>query len=97
MLFNKDHLTEIISESWETEKQHFAEVYGVDVSEGTISNVTNRVLEHVKQWQDRPLEQVYFAVWMDGIVLKVKQNGKYINKCIYLVIGLKKKTVVKKC
>jgi len=66
------------------------QAYGVDVSEGTISNVTNKVIEHVKEWQNRPLEAVYFAVWMDGIVLKVKQNGKYINKCIYLVIGLKK-------
>lgn len=66
------------------------EAYGVDVSEGTVSNVTNKVIEHVKEWQNRPLEPVYFTVWMDGIVLKVKQGGKYINKCIYLVIGLKK-------
>ncbi len=65
------------------------EIYGVDVSEGTISNVTNRIIEHVKEWQNRPLEQVYFTVWMDGIMLKVRQNGKYINKCIYIVIGLK--------
>jgi putative transposase len=65
------------------------EVYGVEVSEGTISNVTNRIIEHVKEWQNRPLEPVYFTVWMDGIVLKIKHNGKYINKCIYLVIGLK--------
>lgn len=68
---------------------HVKEIYGVDVSEGTISNVTNRIIEHVKEWQNRSLESVYFTVWMDGIVLKVKQNGKYINKCIYLVIGLK--------
>lgn len=66
------------------------EAYGVDVSEGTVSNVTNKVIEHVKEWQNRPLEPVYFTVWMDGIVLKIKQGGKYINKCIYLVIGLKK-------
>ena len=66
------------------------EVYGVDVSEGTISNVTSRVLEHVKEWQNRPLENIYYTVWMDGIMLKVRHNGKYINKCIYLVIGLKK-------
>lgn len=65
------------------------EIYGVDVSEGTISNVTNRIIEHVKEWQNRPLESVYFTVWMDGIVLKVKQNGKYLNKCIFIVIGLK--------
>jgi transposase-like protein len=66
------------------------QIYGVDVSEGTVSNVTNRIVEHIKEWQSRPLEAVYFTVWMDGIVLKVKHNGKYINKCIYLVIGLKK-------
>lgn len=66
------------------------EAYGIEVSEGTISTVTNKVIEHVKEWQGRPLEPVYFTVWMDGIMLKVKQNGKYINKCIYLVIGLKK-------
>lgn len=65
------------------------EIYGMDVSEGTISNVTNRIIEHVKKWQVRPLEQVYLTVWMDGIMLKIKQNGKYINKCVYIVIGLK--------
>lgn len=65
------------------------EIYGVDVSEGTISNVTNRIIEHVKEWQNRPLEQVYLTVWMDGITLKIKQNGKYANKCVYIVIGLK--------
>lgn len=65
------------------------EVYGVEVSEGTISNVTNRIIEHVKEWQNRSLDPVYFTVWMDGIVLKIRHNGKYINKCIYLVIGLK--------
>jgi transposase-like protein len=65
------------------------EVYGVDVSEGTISNVTNRIVEHVKLWQQRPLEPVYFTVWMDGIMLKVKHNGRYTNKCVYIVIGLR--------
>jgi putative transposase len=65
------------------------EVYGVEVSEGTISNVTARITEHVRQWQQRPLEPVYYVVWMDGIMLKIKESGKYINKCIYLVIGLK--------
>lgn len=66
------------------------QIYGVDVSEGTISNVTARIIEHVKAWQARPLEPVYYVVWMDGIMLRVRHNGKYINKCIYLVIGLKK-------
>jgi putative transposase len=66
------------------------EVYGVEVSEGTISNVTARIIELVREWQQRPLEPVYCVVWMDGIELKIKENHKYQNKCIYLVIGLKK-------
>lgn len=66
------------------------EIYGVEVSETTVSNVTDRIIEHIKQWQDRPLEEVYYVVWMDGIVLKIKQEGRYINKCIYLIIGLRK-------
>jgi putative transposase len=65
------------------------EVYGVEVSEGTISNVTDRITEHVREWQSRPLEPVYFVVWMDGIMLRVRHNGKYQNKCVYLVIALK--------
>jgi len=69
---------------------HVKEIYGVSVSAGTISNVTNKITDHIREWQDRPLEPVYFMVWMDGVVMKVRQNGKVINKCIYLVLGLKK-------
>lgn len=66
------------------------EIYGVDVSEGTVSNITNRLVEHIMEWQDRPLETVYFILWMDGISIRVRHNGKYINKCMYIVMGLKK-------
>jgi putative transposase len=65
------------------------EMYGVEVSEGSISNITNAVLENVKEWQQRPLETVYFVVWMDGIVFKVRQNGRIQGKTIYLMIGLR--------
>ena len=65
------------------------EMYGVELSEGTVSNITNTIVENIKQWQQRPLESVYFVVWMDGIVIKVRNNGKVQGKTIYLVIGLK--------
>jgi transposase-like protein len=65
------------------------EIYGVEVSEGSVSNITSAVLEDIKEWQQRPLEPVYFVVWMDGIVVKVRQNGKVQGKTIYLMIGLK--------
>jgi putative transposase len=65
------------------------EMYGIDVSESTVSTVTSRVIDHIKEWQVRPLDPVYFTCWMDGIQFKVRHNGKVINKCIYLVIGLR--------
>lgn len=71
-------------------RAYIEEIYGVGVSESTISHVTDSIIEDIRQWQDRSLEEVYYVVWMDGIVFKIKQDGKYINKCIYLIIGLKK-------
>jgi putative transposase len=65
------------------------DIYGVEISEGSISNITGSVIEDIKEWQQRPLDPVYFVVWMDGMVVKVRQNGKVIGKTIYLMIGLK--------
>ena len=64
------------------------DIYGIEVSEGSISNITSAILEDIKEWQQRPLEPVYFVIWMDGIVMKVRQNGKVQGKTIYLMIGL---------
>lgn len=64
------------------------DIYGVKVSESSISNITSVVLEDIKQWQQQPLEPVYYIIWMDGIVVKVRHNGKVINKTIYLIIGV---------
>lgn len=66
------------------------DIYHIEVSETTVSNVTSRVIEYMKQWQNRGLEQQYFIVWMDCIVIKVKENNKVINKAIYLIIGVNK-------
>lgn len=64
------------------------EVYGYNISDATISNVTSKVQTLITEWQNRPLSSLYFVVWMDGIVFKVRQNGKVINKTIYLAVGL---------
>src|SRR5690606_26751122 len=66
------------------------EIYGVNVSEAAVSNITQSLVDHIRGWQNRSLEPVYFILWMDGIAIRVKQNGKYNNKCIYIVIGLRK-------
>ena len=65
------------------------DIYGLEISETTISNITERIMDSAREWQQRHLELVYFAVWMDGIILKIREDGKVINKCIYIVIGLK--------
>jgi putative transposase len=69
-------------------EEQVRELYGVEVSEGTVSNVTNKIIETVKAWQSRPLESVYFTLWMDGISFKIRHQGKIVNKTIFLVIGL---------
>lgn len=66
------------------------EIYGIEVSETTVSNITARVLDYMKQWQSRPLENIYYVVWMDAIVIKVRENGKVNNKAVYIIIGLNK-------
>ena len=69
-------------------RKQVEEIYGLEISETTISNITERIMESAKEWQQRTLESVYFAVWMDGIVIKIREDKKVINKCVYIVIGL---------
>ena len=66
----------------------FQEMYGADISAGLVSQVTNRVIEKVIEWQNRPLDPVYPIVYMDCIVLKIRQDKRVINKAIYLVLGV---------
>jgi len=66
----------------------FKEMYDADVSPSLISRVTNAVLEQVIEWQSRPLDAVYPIVYLDCIVVKVRQDRKVINKAIYLALGV---------
>lgn len=71
-------------------EQQIREVYNFEVSTSTISRITETVANDIIAWQNRPLEPVYLIVWMDGIVFKVRENSKVINKTIYLAVGLKR-------
>ena len=71
-------------------EEQIREVYNFEVSTSTISRITDRVTNDIVAWQNRPLESVYLIVWMDGIVFKVRENSKVINKTIYIAVGLKK-------
>lgn len=69
-------------------EEQIREVYNFNVSTSTISRITDAVASDVIAWQNRPLEPVYLVVWMDGVVFKVRENSKVINKTIYLAVGL---------
>jgi putative transposase len=66
---------------------HFAEIYGAWVSKETISRITDRVVEEMQSWQARPLDEVYAAVFIDAIVVKVR-DGQVANRPVYAAIGV---------
>jgi putative transposase len=68
--------------------EHLEELYGLTVSPSTLTAITDRVMEDVKQWQNRTLESVYPLVWLDAIHYKVRENGAILTKAVYCVIGL---------
>jgi putative transposase len=66
---------------------HFEEIYGASVSKETISRITGKVVEEMQAWQARPLDQVYAAIFIDAIVVKVR-DGQVANRPIYAAIGV---------
>lgn len=64
------------------------EIYGADVSPTLISNVTDGVLEEVRAWQSRPLDNLYPIVFFDALVVKVRENQRVINKAVYLALAV---------
>jgi transposase-like protein len=66
---------------------HFAEVYGASVSKDTISRITDKVIEEMTEWRNRPLDRVYPVLFIDALVVKVR-DGQVVNRPIYVVIGV---------
>lgn len=67
---------------------HLEEMYGVDVSPDLISRATSAVMEDVVAWQNRPLDEVYPIVFLDALVVKIRDQGVVRNKSVYLAIGV---------
>src|ERR1700733_7770781 len=67
---------------------HLQEMYGVEVSAGLISEVTDAVMEEVKAWQSRPLEPVYAIVYLDALYVKMRHEGRGENRAVYVAIGV---------
>jgi putative transposase len=69
-------------------KQHLEEIYQVEVSPSLISSVTDAITDEVKAWQSRPLDGVYPIIYLDALVVKVRDSSHIQNKAIHLIIGI---------
>lgn len=67
---------------------HIKDLYGIEMSDSTISRITDKVLPLVKDWQSRPLEALYAVVFMDAIHFHVRSEGRIIKKAVYIAIGI---------
>lgn len=69
---------------------HIKETYDTDISATTLSSITDKVIPLVKEWQQRPLENLYCIVWLDAMFYKVKEEGRTQTRCVYNILGINK-------
>ena len=67
---------------------HIKDIYGMDISDTTVSRITDKVLPEAREWQQRPLESVYAVVFMDAIHYHVRSEGQIIKKAVYIAISI---------
>lgn len=69
-------------------ESHMKELYDIDISDSTISRITDKIMPIVKEWQERPLEEVYAVVFMDAIHYHVRSEGRIVKRAVYIVLGI---------
>lgn len=69
-------------------QRHLQQVYGVEVSPETISNITDSVMADVREWQTRPLEKSYPILFLDALRVNSRQDGKNVNKALYVALAI---------
>lgn len=77
-----------LGNSYQDIRTHIADMYGMELSNGTINTVTDKLLPELKAWRERELEAIYPIVWLDAIHYKIRENGRYVCKAIYTILGL---------
>lgn len=77
-----------LGNSYQDIRTHIADMYGMELSNGTISAVTDKLLPELEAWRERDLEAIYPIVWLDAIHYKIKENGRYVSKAIYTILAL---------
>ncbi|OOE57732.1 IS256 family transposase [Salinivibrio sp. ML323] len=74
--------------SYQDIRMHIEELYGINVSNGNLNAVTDKLLPELQAWRERQLEAVYPIVWLDAIHYKIKEKGRFITKAVYTILGL---------
>ncbi len=69
-------------------ESHMRELYDIDISDSTISRITDKILPIVREWQERPLEDIYAVVFMDAIHYHVRHEGRIVKRAVYIAIGI---------
>lgn len=69
-------------------ESHMRELYDIDISDSTISRITDKIMSVVREWQERPLEEVYAVVFMDAIHYHVRSKGRIVKWPVYIVLGI---------
>ncbi len=69
-------------------ESHMKELYDIDISDSTISRITDKILPIVKDWQEHPLEEVYAVVFMDAIHYHVRSEGRIVKRAVYITLGI---------
>lgn len=69
-------------------ESHMKELFAINISDSTISRITDKILPVVKEWQERPLEEVYAVVFMDDIHYHVRSKGRIVKRAVYIALGI---------
>ena len=77
-----------LGNSYQGIRDHIIDMYDMKLSNGTISAVTDKLLPELQTWRERDLEALYPIVWLDAIHYKIKENGRYVSKAVYTILGL---------
>jgi putative transposase len=77
-----------LGNSYQDIRSHIVDIYDISLSNGTINAVTDKLLPELQAWRERDLDAIYPIVWLDAIHYKIKENGRYVSKAIYTILGL---------
>ena len=79
--------------SYQDIRGHIEDMYGIEMSQGMLNQITDKILPEVHEWQSRPLDEMYPFLWLDAIHFKVREDGKVQSKAVYTIIGVNVKGI----